>query len=232
MAEQTPNSRKSLFWGGFSLLTIELCLLILIFLGRAEKEKAAGFVAVTAFFLSLASMVAALFYDFKGRGEKGAAWLRLRGTLYSLTPIVVILVLVLAPIHEPVRGRANESAAIGHVRDIRTAIPEYQKRCGHLPSSVKNLTVEEGSSFCEHSGQLDFFSYGDLISGYRYKVVFNPDGTYIVEATPHTFGITGNRAFYLDQSGLIRVATSRQATAQDPLLDLYIWKAPSYWPPW
>lgn len=115
---------------------------------------------------------------------------------------------------------ANESSAISAMRTIRTAQSSYAEK-----SSQKGFAAELselGPGGANLIGQ-------DLAKGSRFGYSFRlivgpPDasgrGQYILLARPITFGQSGKRSFFTDDSGTIRfTAEDRDPTAQDLPLD-------------
>ncbi len=125
--------------------------------------------------------------------------------------IVVSIIAIVASIAIPnllqSKAAANEAAAIAYLRSWTTAQELYLVRFG---------------AYADWDNQL--FDAG-LISvkptadshGYTFSLD-NPSGsqtTWWGKGWPNTPGTTGNRWFFIDQSGVIRFSTTGNATAND-----------------
>ena len=146
--------------------------------------------------------------------------------------IVVAIILIIAAIAIPnllrSRMQANESSAVGALRALNTASVSYSSTysgppppCG-FPAALANLGP--GTPATPATADLiDSVLAGGSKSGYNIALAgANPDAqgcltTYTSNATPVTVGTTGQRAFFSDQSGVIRGnTTGAPATVADP----------------
>ena len=129
--------------------------------------------------------------------------------------IVVAIILIIAAIAIPnllkARISANESSAVGTVRTISTATVRYAAQCPNLgfPAAVANLGP--GAGDCGAAAIVDQVLVGGTKSGYNFVYApgaANPAGvvtTYTYNADPiPPRGVSGQRSFYLDQTGVIR----------------------------
>jgi hypothetical protein len=131
-----------------------------------------------------------------------------------------------AAIHIPcmLRSRvaANESASVAALRTIRTAQSSYAERYPQkgFAAVLSELGPPPGADLIDQQ----------LASGTRFGYSFNliagiPDASgriaqYVVLARPLTFGQTGKRSLFTDESGVIRyTAEDRAPAAQDSPLD-------------
>lgn len=121
---------------------------------------------------------------------------------------------------------ANEISAVGGVRTLMTANVMYASTYGGFAPALANLAPppEGAAPSAQHADLIDPV----LASGTKYGYTF----TYIVTSTdekgqPSAFeiyadpvqpGTTGNRYFYTDQSGVIRVSTGGRAGPASPPL--------------
>lgn len=120
---------------------------------------------------------------------------------------------------------ANETAAVGAMRTLNTAAVVYSATYGGLPPSLASLAGgpgDEAAASADHADLIDpqlasgtksgyTFTYSPTATGERGEVV-----AYEIFADPTQPGITGNRFFYTDQSGVIRVNTGGRARSTDP----------------
>jgi len=149
--------------------------------------------------------------------------------------IVVAIILIIAAIAIPnlLRSRmaANEASAVGSLRTINTAEVTYQTTYPNVgfATAIANLG---GAAPCNVATQAsaclidDVLSVGpgNVKSGYAFTAngVAGAGGlnqTYTATAVPSVVGQSGQRAFFTDQSGVIRYdATGAGATNASPAL--------------
>lgn len=158
--------------------------------------------------------------------------------------IVVAIILIIAAIAIPnllrARMAANESAAVGSLRTINTANATFLSVYGH--SFSPNLAALGGAAPaagavapCTAANLLDNVMAQDPATktGYTFTYVgglADPGDTaanggpcgsvvsFTITATPVSFGGTGNRGFFTDQTGVIRAAAGVPATVASPPL--------------
>ena len=135
--------------------------------------------------------------------------------------IVVAIILIIAAIAIPnlMRSKmaANEASAVGSLRTINTSSVAYDTTYGQFPASLANLgPVSGGGAPTSASADLiDAVLASTNKSGYIFT--FAPGAsntTYTIKADPVSAS-TGQRHFYTDQSGVIRVNTSTAASSTD-----------------
>ncbi|MCU1295146.1 MAG: putative pilin, type [Bryobacterales bacterium] len=136
--------------------------------------------------------------------------------------IVIAIILIILSIALPQMGKARmhsqEMAAIAEVRTINQAEIQYQSQFGQYATSLTQLGpapsgAAEGPS---NAGLIPGNLAGGTASGYNFTIATIPTG-YAVTAVPKTFGSTGRRTFYSDQSGTIHENWGQDpATAQSP----------------
>jgi hypothetical protein len=125
------------------------------------------------------------------------------------------------------RPRGNEASAVGSLRKYNTAIVVYVSTYPDigLPASVKVLGGTGEEATAENALLVDELMACDgsscVKSGYRftYTPVNRSEGRYEITAVPTSYGSTGTRSFFTDETGVIRFSKEdRPATAQDPPL--------------
>ena len=133
--------------------------------------------------------------------------------------IVVAIILIIAAIAIPnlLRSKmsANEASAVGSLRTINTASVSYSTTYGNYPPSLASL----GPSTSPSSTTADLIDSA-LVTGAKsgYKFTYTsptPYQQYSITASPITPGVTGQRYFFTDQSGVIRVNLSTTAASTD-----------------
>ena len=129
--------------------------------------------------------------------------------------IVVAIILIIAAIAIPnllrAKMAANEASAVGSLRTINTTTIEYSTTYGGYPSTLASLGGPAGGAATSSSAELiDAVLAGGNKSGYTFAYTTGATDatgnilTYTLTATPTSVGITGQRRFFTDQSGVIR----------------------------
>ena len=97
----------------------------------------------------------------------------------------------------PDRARmfSQETAAIGAIRTIHTMQVQYFSQYGRYAASLKELGPPAGLA--------DRELVSGTKAGYMFTMVGNASG-YAIHAGPESFGKTGSRTFYSDQTMTIR----------------------------
>jgi type IV pilus assembly protein PilA len=137
--------------------------------------------------------------------------------------IVVAIILIIAAIAIPnlLRAKisANEASAVGSLRTINTASVLYSTTYGGYESTILSLGGPAGGSAASTSAELiDAVLAGGTKSGYSFTYTTGSTDsngnvlTYTLTAQPTSVGITGQRRFFTDQSGVIRANTTTAAT--------------------
>ena len=133
--------------------------------------------------------------------------------------IVVAIILIIAAIAIPnlLRSKiaANEASAVGSLRTLNTASVSYSTSYGSYPQALASL----GPSTSPTSTTADLIDSA-LVTGSKsgYQFTYSsptPYQQYSITASPITPGVTGQRYFFTDQSGVIRVNLSQIAASSD-----------------
>ena len=143
--------------------------------------------------------------------------------------IVVAIILIIAAIAIPnlIKSKmaANESSAVGSVRTVNTALVTYAAGCPNLGYSATLNEMFTGAICKSGTAIIDNVLGQDPAnkSGYTFTYAAGaPVGTvintYTVSATPQKIGVTGQRGFFSDQTGVIRYNQAGTATVADPAL--------------
>ena len=148
-------------------------------------------------------------------------WNRQKGFSLIELLIVVAIILIIAAIATPnlLRSKmaANEASAVGSLRAINTACINYSTVYGTgYPATLANLgpgapataatadLIDSVLAAGTKSGYVFTFTAGAAVGG--------TINTYTITAVPANIGTTGQRQFFTDQSGVIRVNPSGAAT--------------------
>jgi len=143
--------------------------------------------------------------------------------------IVVAIILIIAAIAVPnfLRSRmaANEAAAVAACKKITTAEVVYNTTYGRgFSQTLAQLGPPPAGSPADANtaGLLDEVLTAGQKHGYTFTyapVDSNGDGipeAFTINADPVIPGSSGNRHFFIDQSGVIRQNSTASATATDP----------------
>ena len=133
--------------------------------------------------------------------------------------IVVAIILIIAAIAIPnlLRSKmsANEASAVGSLRTINTASVSYSTTYGNYPPSLASLGPSSSPSSTT-ADLIDAALVTGTKSGYKFTYTSpSPYQQYSITASPITPGVTGQRYFFTDQSGVIRVNLSQVAASTD-----------------
>jgi type IV pilus assembly protein PilA len=178
-----------------------------------------------------------------GRGM-GTAGMILGYMGIATIPLILIIAAIAIPNLLRARMAANEASAVGTLRTMTTALTTYGTEYGAgYPANIDVLTsgdAAEGN--CNHAGLLDPMLASGRKSGYVfYYVPTYPGGAdhppapakgaaskcpasgatgFEITADPITQGSTGQRHFYVDDSGVIRFTQGDgSANADSPPLE-------------
>jgi prepilin-type N-terminal cleavage/methylation domain-containing protein len=137
--------------------------------------------------------------------------------------IVVAIILIIAAIAIPnlLRSKmaSNEAAAVAALRTINTSSVAYSTSYGQYPGALASLgPMASGSNPTSATADLiDSVLAAGTKSGYviTYAGATSSGviGSYTITAAPVTQGVSGQRGFFTDQSGVIRADPAGSATA-------------------
>ena len=144
-------------------------------------------------------------------------------SLVELLIVIAIILIILAfavPKLTSARMQAQETAAIKAIDTINTAQQQYYSQFGRYATSLTELGPPSGGG---NAGPTS----ADLIpatlsagenTGYVFTVQGTPTG-YSITAVPKSFGASGRRTFFSDETLVIHQNWGREpATAQSPEL--------------
>jgi type IV pilus assembly protein PilA len=139
--------------------------------------------------------------------------------------IVVAIILIIAAIAIPnllkARISANESSAVGSLRTLNTASVQYATQCPTNGFPATLAALGPGAGTCVNAGIIDALLVTGIKSGYTFVYTVGagaPATTYTLTGSPITVGVTGQRGFFTDQTGVIRYNQSGTAAVTDPPL--------------
>ena len=134
--------------------------------------------------------------------------------------IVVAIIALLAAIAIPnllrARHNANETAAIGAMRTLLTAVESF-RAAQTPPTYPANLAALSAAVPPYVGGTLAAaVNPGTARQGYFYTYALTNANAFTLQGTPATVGTTGTRRFFVDQSGVIRANAAGAANAGSP----------------
>jgi type IV pilus assembly protein PilA len=131
--------------------------------------------------------------------------------------IVVAIILIIAAIAIPSLMRAkmaaNEAGAAESVRTITTGETTYSTACPDIGYSATLVELNTGALCASGKNIIDEVLGGadpSFKSGYKFTYLPAPVGassinaTFTITALPIATGVSGNRGFFSDQTGVIR----------------------------
>ncbi len=128
--------------------------------------------------------------------------------------IVVAIIAIIAAIAIPsllnARKAGNEASAISSLRTITTVNEQYRTRFQAYANLLATLQTE---------GYIDQVLGGGAKSGYLFVYASPTVNTWTCNANPATAGTTGDRRFFVDQSGVIRFNLTAAAGVGDQPID-------------
>lgn len=126
--------------------------------------------------------------------------------------IVVAIILIIAAIAIPnllkSRMAANESSAVGSMRTLNTAEITYEASCPDTGFSASIAELNTGAACVGGAGIIDDVLATGVKSGYTFAYAPTATGAintnYATSAVPLNVGVTGQRGFFSDETGVIR----------------------------
>ena len=140
--------------------------------------------------------------------------------LLIVVAIILIILAVAVPQYNKAIMHGRETAAVEQIKTIQTAQTQYMSQFGRFATTLAELGpaaagAPEGPSA---AGLIPQSLASGSNSGYNFTLAPQPGG-FMVTAVPVSFGTTGRRTFYSDQSGIVHENWGQEpATAQSPEL--------------
>ncbi len=138
--------------------------------------------------------------------------------LLIVIAIILIIITMAVPQYNKVQMYTRETAAIKAIQTVRDMQVQYQSQYGRFAKSLAELGPPTGGGAPSpaSAGLIGSDLASGVKQGYRYVVSEKPGG-YVVTATPETYGTSGSRSFYSDETMVIRENYGAEpATASSP----------------
>src|SRR3954462_13761495 len=124
--------------------------------------------------------------------------------LLIVIAIILIIITIAVPKYNRTQMYVRETAAINAIKTIHSVEVQYQSQYGRFASSLAELgppqSGQPGPAASDLIGR-------DLAEGEKQGYKFTLTGTnggYIINANPVTYGTSGSKTFYSDQTMVIR----------------------------
>ncbi len=125
--------------------------------------------------------------------------------------IVVAIIAIIAAIAIPnllgAKKSANEASAISSLRTLSTVCEQYRNRNGTYPATLNALATQGYIDNVLGAGVKSGYQFGSQGGGGDGNLNATAD-TWECYAEPSTPGTSGDRYFYIDQSGVLRSSTT------------------------
>ena len=164
----------------------------------------------------------------KSGGRLSGSGMALTGLIFGYLGVSLIPLLIIAAIAIPnllrARMAANEATAVGALRTLNTAAYTYRETYRQFPPELTALGAPSAGTAPgpDNADLIDPVLMSGQKSGYlfHYRAVdTDGDGAldgYEIYADPVTPGTTGQKHFFTDQTGVIRLESNKPASAESP----------------
>lgn len=117
--------------------------------------------------------------------------------LMIVLAVIMVLAALAVPHFQEQLALSHETAAVEQIKTLHAMQAQYYAQFGHYAPSLAELGPPPGAGLIPKS-----LAEGKKL-GYVFSVTGSPDA-YSVRAIPETFGRSGRRTFYSDESHTIR----------------------------
>jgi type IV pilus assembly protein PilA len=141
--------------------------------------------------------------------------------LLIVISIILIIITIAVPKFQRAQMTARETAAIQAIRAIHTAQVEYQSQYGRYANTLAELGPPASGGPTSAAADLigNDVSNGEK-QGYKFTVT-GTNGGYVITAVPVTYGTSGSKTYYSDQTMTVHYNEGQEpATAQSKELGM------------
>ncbi|HEX3876945.1 MAG TPA: prepilin-type N-terminal cleavage/methylation domain-containing protein [Bryobacteraceae bacterium] len=137
--------------------------------------------------------------------------------LLIVIAIILIIITVAVPKFQKAQMFARDMGAQKAIQTIHQVEVQYQSQYGRYANSLTELgPPASGASSPASADLIDNSLAGGVKGGYKYTVT-GGNGGYVVTAVPETFGTSGSKTWYSDQTMVIHYNLGPElATASSP----------------
>jgi len=122
----------------------------------------------------------------------------------SLIVIVIGSSSIAVPEYDNTQKYMRETAAVAGILTIQKMQEQYRSQYGRYAPSLSDLgPSQDGAAGPASAGLIDKDLVHGEKQGYRFTLAATADG-YVIHADPITFGVSGNKSFYSDQTAIMR----------------------------
>jgi type IV pilus assembly protein PilA len=124
--------------------------------------------------------------------------------LLIVIAIILIIITIAVPKYNRTQMYVRETAAINAIKTIHSMEVQYQSQYGRFANSLAELGPPASGAPGPTSADLigRDLSEGEK-QGYKFTLTGN-NGGYVINANPVTYGTSGTRCFYSDQTMVVR----------------------------
>jgi len=123
--------------------------------------------------------------------------------LLIVISIILIIITIAVPKFQHAQMLTRETAAIQAIKAIHTAEVEYYSQYGKYASTLTELgPPASGAPSAAAADVIGNDVAGGVKQGYKFTLT-GTQGGYAISAVPVTYGTSGSRSFYSDQSMVV-----------------------------
>jgi type IV pilus assembly protein PilA len=124
--------------------------------------------------------------------------------LLIVIAIILIIITIAVPRLQNAKRFAQETGALAAIRTLHTAQVQYSSQYNRFAASLAELgPPATGSTSAAAADCIGNDLANGEKNGYRFTMTGNAGG-YQITAVPITFGVTGSRTFFSDQTMVVR----------------------------
>jgi type IV pilus assembly protein PilA len=124
--------------------------------------------------------------------------------LLIVIAIIIIIITMAVPKYNKAQMYVRETAALNSIQTVHKMQIQYQSQYGRYANSLAELGPPKSGAPSPSAADLigNDLSVGEK-QGYKFTLTGNQGG-YVITATPVTYGTSGSRSFFSDESMVIR----------------------------